>query len=169
MRSGHTEACVDLCRFAELPAVGVLAELMNDDGTVMRGTEVERFARSHSLGQCSIADLIAYSHARQRLIRRVATFSAASRIGPLSGHAFVTAFDEIQHFAFVYGDLGDGENVLTRLHRANVITDLFDGAPDIHFALNRFQVEGRGVLICLRDPAGWVPISGRLDPDSAEI
>ena len=168
MRSGHTEACVDLCRYADLPRVGVLAELMNDDGSVMRGPEIARFAQHHGLRRFSIADLIAYAHTRQQLIRRVATFPVSSRIGPLTAHSFNTVFDEIQHFVFVFGDLLGGENVLTRLHRANVITDLFGGAPDIQIALDRFEAEGQGVLVCLRDAAGWVPMSTIPRPDSSE-
>src|SRR2546421_11844793 len=68
MRSGHTEACVDLCRLAGLPAVGVLAELMNDSGTVMRGPQVAAFAEQHGLKTISIADLIAYRQAREKLV-----------------------------------------------------------------------------------------------------
>src|SRR5437879_4564265 len=70
MRSGHTEACIDLCRLAELPPVGVLSELMNDDGTVMRGPNVAAFAEPHTLRQISIDDLIAYTQVRDTLLRR---------------------------------------------------------------------------------------------------
>src|SRR5882672_2594390 len=72
MRSGHTEACIDLCRLAGLPPVGVLSELMNDDGTVTRGAEVAAFATRHKLTQISIADLINYRQAREKLVKRVA-------------------------------------------------------------------------------------------------
>src|ERR1700682_4804670 len=68
MRSGHTEACVDLCRLAGLPPVGVLAELMNDDGTVMRGADVAKFAEAHGLKRITIADLIAYRQVREKLV-----------------------------------------------------------------------------------------------------
>src|SRR3974390_1724800 len=71
MRSGHTEACVDLCRLAGLPPVGVLAELMNDDGTVMRGADVQSFAATHGLKHVTIADLIAQRQAREKLVERV--------------------------------------------------------------------------------------------------
>src|SRR6202050_2141478 len=74
MRSGHTEACVDLCRLAGLPPVGVLAELMNDDGTVMRGPQIAAFAERHKLARVTIADLIAYRQARERLVERVGEF-----------------------------------------------------------------------------------------------
>src|SRR6202166_4533970 len=82
MRSGHTEACVDLCRLARLPAVGVLGELMNDDGTVMRGPQVATFAEQHRLQRISIADLIAYRQVRDKLIERVAEFPVGSEVGP---------------------------------------------------------------------------------------
>src|SRR5712691_6836748 len=81
MRSGHTEACVDLCRLAGLAPVGVLAELMNDDGTVMRGPDVAAFAAKHKLVQVSIAELIAYRQNRDKLVERVGEFHVASEIG----------------------------------------------------------------------------------------
>jgi 3,4-dihydroxy 2-butanone 4-phosphate synthase/GTP cyclohydrolase II len=157
MRSGHTEACVDLCRLAGLPPVGVLAELMNDDGTVMRGATVTSFAAHHKLKQISIADLIAYRQARDKLVKRIGEFPVKSRIGTLQGYAYVTPFDAIQHMAFVYGRLGDGKNVLARLHRADIIRDVFGGAQSVHVALQRFKQEGRGVIVLLRDGAAGVP------------
>src|SRR5579862_3525339 len=119
MRSGHTEACVDLCKLAGLPPVGVLAELMNDDGTVMRGPEVADFSAKHRLQRVTIAELIAYRQARDKLVERVSEFPVESEIGTLTGYAFLTPFDPNYHMAFVYGRIGDGKNVLTRLHRAN--------------------------------------------------
>src|SRR5216117_958583 len=102
MRSGHTEACIDLCRLAGLSAVGVLAELMNDDGTVMRGPGVASFAEKHKLTQISIADIIAYRQAREKLVKRVAEFPVKSPIGTLNGYAYVTPFDTVNHMAVVY-------------------------------------------------------------------
>ena len=101
MRSGHTEACVDLCRLAGLPPVGVLSELMNDDGTVMRGPTVTAFAERHKLKQISIADIIAYRQSRDKLVKRIGEFPVQSAIGTLTGYAYVTPFDAIQHMAFV--------------------------------------------------------------------
>ena len=157
MRSGHTEACIDLCRLAGLPPVGVLSELMNDDGTVMRGPAVAAFAERHKLKQISIADLIAYRQAREKLVKRVGEFPVKSEIGTLTGYAYVTPFDAVQHMAFVYGKIGDGKNVLARLHRADIIRDVFGGANPVHAALERFKQEGRGVLVFLRDGAAGVP------------
>jgi 3,4-dihydroxy 2-butanone 4-phosphate synthase/GTP cyclohydrolase II len=159
MRSGHTEACVDLCRLSGLPPVGVLAELMNDDGTVMRGAAVTEFARKHALQCVSIADLIAYRQARDKLVKRVAEFQVESEIGKLAGYSYVTPFDQVHHMAFVFGRIGDGKNILARLHRADVISEVFGGAKPIHAALARFKAEGRGVLVFLRDGAAGVPAS----------
>jgi 3,4-dihydroxy 2-butanone 4-phosphate synthase/GTP cyclohydrolase II len=158
MRSGHTEACVDLCRLASLPPVGVLSELMKDDGTVMRGPEVAAFAQKHGLTQVSIAELIAYRQRRDKLVERVGEFPVSSEAGTLKGYAYVTPFDRVHHMAFVYGDLGNGKNVPARLHRADVIGDVFGGAKPIHAALARFKKEGRGVIVFLRDGTAGVPV-----------
>jgi 3,4-dihydroxy 2-butanone 4-phosphate synthase/GTP cyclohydrolase II len=159
MRSGHTEACVDLCRLAKLPAVGVLAELMNDDGTVMRGADVAAFAHQHRLARVSIAELIGYRQARDKLVERVGEFPVDSEIGRLHGYAYVTPFDKVHHMAFVHGRIGDGSGILARLHRADVIGDVFGGAKPIRAALRRFKTEGRGVLVFLRDGTAGVPVS----------
>jgi 3,4-dihydroxy 2-butanone 4-phosphate synthase / GTP cyclohydrolase II len=159
MRSGHTEACIDLCRLAGLPPVGVLAELMKDDGAMMHGPEVAAFADKHKLKHVSIAELIAYRQNRDKLVERVGEFPVASEIGTLNGYAYVTPFDRVHHMAFVYGDIGDGANVLARLHRADVIGDVFGGAKPIRAALARFKVEGRGVIIYLRDGSAGVPVA----------
>src|ERR1700734_2955718 len=158
MRSGHTEACVDLCRLAGVPPVGVLAELMNDNGTVMRGPEIAAFATHHKIERVTIADLIAYRQSRDKLIERLAEFPVDSEIGTLTGYAFQTPFDPFYHMAFVYGSIGQGKNVLTRLHRANLILDVFGGAKAIRRTLERFKAEGRGVLVVLRDGAAGVPV-----------
>ncbi|HWN49430.1 MAG TPA: 3,4-dihydroxy-2-butanone-4-phosphate synthase [Xanthobacteraceae bacterium] len=159
MRSGHTEACIDLCRLAGLPPVGVLSELMNDDGTVMRGAEVARFAEKHGLKRITIADLIAYRQVREKLVERVGEFTVATEIGTLKGYAYVTPFDKVYHMALVHGRIGDGRDVPTRLHRANILRDIFGGAPEVHGALRRFAKDGRGVIVFLRDGSAGVPVS----------
>jgi 3,4-dihydroxy 2-butanone 4-phosphate synthase/GTP cyclohydrolase II len=159
MRSGHTEACIDLCRLAGLPPAGVLSELTNDDGTVMRGPQVAAFAAKHKFVQVSIAELIAYRQTRDKLVERVTEFQVASEIGALRGYAYVTPFDRVHHMAFVHGDLGDGKEVPARLHRADVIGDVFGGAKPIHSALARFKQAGRGVIVYLRDGTAGVPVA----------
>jgi 3,4-dihydroxy 2-butanone 4-phosphate synthase / GTP cyclohydrolase II len=157
MRSGHTEACIDLCRLAGLPPVGVLSELMNDDGTVMRGAEVAAFAKRHKLAQVSIADLIAYRQMRDKLVKRVGEFPIKSVIGTLTGYAYVTPFDAVHHIAVVHGKIGDGKDVLSRLHRADIVRDVFGSTNPVHLALQRIKSEGRGVIVLLRDGTAGVP------------
>ncbi|MGA8171185.1 MAG: 3,4-dihydroxy-2-butanone-4-phosphate synthase [Methylocystis sp.] len=169
MRSGHTEAAVDLCRLAGLPPVGVICELANDDGSVMAGEQIAQFALQHKLTVISVADLIAYRQSREKLVERVATFPVETFAGPLTGHAYVTPFDSVRHFAFVYGSIGDGREIPARLHRADIIGDVFGGADTIKKTLTRFAQEGRGVLVYLRDGAAGVPANVMSAPeDSSE-
>jgi 3,4-dihydroxy 2-butanone 4-phosphate synthase/GTP cyclohydrolase II len=159
MRSGHTEACIDLCRLAGLPSVGVLAELMNDDGTVMRGGDIAALAAKHGLKAITIADLISYRQAREKLVERVSEFSVATEIGALKGYAYLTPFDRVYHMAAVYGRIAEGHDVPTRLHRASLIDDVFGGAKSVRAALRRFEQEGRGVIVVLRDGTAGVPVT----------
>jgi 3,4-dihydroxy 2-butanone 4-phosphate synthase / GTP cyclohydrolase II len=157
MRSGHTEAAIDLCRLAAIEPVAAICELVNDNGTVMRGPQVAAFAKKHALKRISVADLIAYRQARDKLVTRVAEFAIETEAGEFTGYAYVTPFDKVHHFAFVYGAIGDGRDVPTRLHRANIIEDVFAGAKPIHAALARFKEIGRGVLVYLREGTSGVP------------
>lgn len=168
MRTGHTEATVDLCRLAGLPEVGVICELVNDDGTVMRGPQVADFARTHGLKHVSIADLIAYRQAREKLVERVSSFVVETEGGSLQGHAYATPFDPVHHLVFVHGRIGDGRAVPVRLHRADVVKDVFGGAPAIKAALETFRKEGRGVLVYLRDGTVGVPVNVQGGPTGSE-
>jgi 3,4-dihydroxy 2-butanone 4-phosphate synthase/GTP cyclohydrolase II len=159
VRTGHTEATTDLCRLAGLPEVGVICEMMNDDGTVMRGPQVRAFAERHGLKHVSIAEMVSYRQAREKLVERVSTFTIETEIGPITGHAYATPFDPVHHLAFVHGRIGDGLDIPTRLHRADVIKDVFGGAPAIKAAIETFRREGRGVLVYLRDGTVGVPAS----------
>ncbi|MGB3273270.1 MAG: 3,4-dihydroxy-2-butanone-4-phosphate synthase [Xanthobacteraceae bacterium] len=168
LRSGHTEAAVDLCRLAGLPPVGVISELMNDDGSVMKGEQVARFAAAHGLRHVTIADMIAYRQAREKLVERVSSFTTDSPIGPLQGFAYRTPFDPVYHAAFVYGGVGDGRNILTRFHKPNIVKDVFLGHDRVSAALEHFRKEGRGVLVYLRDGAAGVPVEPIDAPHTAE-
>ncbi len=168
MRSGHTEAAVDLCKLADLPAVAVICELANDDGTVMVGPQIEAFADKHNLKRISVADLIAYRQAREKLVERVACFPLRTPFGELQGYAYRTPFDPVLHFAFVHGAVGDGREMPARLHRADIVSDIF-GDGVIPRVLQRFMAEGRGALVYLRDGAAGVPanLSGA-EPTSSD-
>lgn len=159
MRSGHTEAAVDLCKLAGLPPVGVICELANDDGTVMKGDQIVAFAQTHGLKRVSVADMIAYRQKRERLVERVGSFPVKTRFGEMTGYAYTTPFDAVHHFALVHGSIGDGAGVLARLHRANVISDVFQSTGAVDRALERFAAEGRGVLVYLREGTAGVPLT----------
>ncbi|ACB94590.1 3,4-dihydroxy-2-butanone-4-phosphate synthase [Beijerinckia indica] len=171
MRSGHTEAAVDLCRLAGLPPVGVICELTNDDGTVMVGAQINAFAKDHGLKRISVADLIAYRQAREKLVERVASFSVEGPCGPLTGYAYRTPYDSVQHFAFVEGEIGDGRAMPTRLHRVDIVADVITGGETIRKTFAKFKTEGRGVFIYLRDGTAGVPaqITGQDKMDSEAL
>ncbi len=168
LRSGHTEAAVDLCKMSNLPPVGVISELMNDDGTVMKGEQVVKFAKKHNLKHVTIADMIAYRQAREKLIERVSTFTVDTPIGSMQGYAYRSPFDPIHHVAFVYNSIGDGQNVLTRFHKPNIVRDIFFGHDRVAAALEVFKKNGSGVLVYLRDGAAGVPVAPLESDRSAE-
>ncbi|MCK0195990.1 3,4-dihydroxy-2-butanone-4-phosphate synthase [Ancylobacter sp. 6x-1] len=157
MRSGHTEAAVDLCKLAGLEPVGVIGEMVNDDGTVMKGPRIAEFAAQHKLTRISVADLIAYRQAREKLVTRTAEFAAPTAVGEMHGISYVTPFESVNHIALVHGKIGDGQDVLVRLHRADPIGDVFTGGKAILASLERIKAEGRGVLVYLRDGTAGVP------------
>ena len=167
MRSGHTEAAVDLCKLAGLPPVAVICELANDDGTVMVGPQIETFAAKHKLKRISVADLIAYRQAREKLVERVAAFPVKTPIGELAGYAYRTPFDPVLHFAFVHGSVGEGRDMPARLHRADILGDIFGGGPIPH-VLQRFKTEGRGALVYLRDGSAGVPANFSAEPQGSD-
>jgi len=169
MRSGHTEAGVDLCKLAGLPPVGVLAEMVNDDGTVMRGPAIARFAEQHGFRQISVADLIAWRQRSEKLVARVGEQAITTPCGPGRAIAYRTEWDPTQHVAVVFGDIGDGKGVLVRLHRESVIEDVFAARGRLERILSRLQASGRGVLVYLREGAVGVASDGAPRPRDAAI
>jgi 3,4-dihydroxy 2-butanone 4-phosphate synthase / GTP cyclohydrolase II len=168
MRSGHTEAAVDLCRLAGLPPVGVICELANDDGSVMTGSQIDDFAKNHNLKRTSVADLIAWRQVREKLVERLSTFSLATSIGEVTAHAYASPLDHVQHLVLVHGDIGEGTNILTRFHRADAAADVFGGAKAITGALDAIAQEGRGVLVYLRDGSVGVPRKDLNTPSTSD-
>ena len=166
IRSGHTEAAVDLCQLAGLPAVGVLAELVNDDGTVMRGPQVAAFAEAHGLRQVSLNDLIAWRQRNERLVERVADEERDMEGRALRVISYKTPFDSLHHVAMIVGDIRDGSDVPVRLLREHVVEDVFGPATPRN-ALARIEGAGRGVLVYLRDGAVGVA-AANLDGDPDE-
>ncbi len=167
MRSGHTEASVDLVRLAGLHPAGVICELVNDDGTVKRGPQVTAFAREHNLKIISVADLITYRQARERLVNQENQFDIATPIGKVRGIAYSTPFDSVQHLALVYGDISGGKNIPVRLHREDIVADIF-GAPHVlNSVYDIFKREGRGVLVYLREGTAGVPAGQKMGAEKS--
>jgi len=152
MRSGHTEAAVDLCRLADLPPVGVICELVNDDGTVMRGDRLRAFARDHGLRTVTIADLIAHRQRTETLVARVREVPFNLRSGR-AARAFIYAlpWDPMHHVAIVLGDIDAAAVVPVRLHVENVIDDVFGADERLQRIAAEMEAEGCGVIVYLRE------------------
>jgi 3,4-dihydroxy 2-butanone 4-phosphate synthase/GTP cyclohydrolase II len=157
MRSGHTEAAVDLVKLAGLHPAGVICELVNDDGSVKRGPQVMAFAREHGFKIISVADLIAYRQRRERLVEQTAQFDVDTAIGKARGFSYVTPFDQVEQLALVFGDVSSGKNVPVRLHRENVLEDVFGTRTTLTKVFDVFKREGCGILVYLQEGAAGVP------------
>jgi 3,4-dihydroxy 2-butanone 4-phosphate synthase/GTP cyclohydrolase II len=167
MRTGHTEAAVDLCRLAGLPPVGVLAELVNDDGTVKHGEQVAQFATAHGLRRISVADIIAWRQRSETLVERAGDSEINTRAGRARAVTYVTPFDSTQHLALVFGDIGEGRSIPVRFHREAVVDDVFGTRSDIDRMMERMAATGRGVIVYLREHAAGVAESGGRARDAA--
>jgi 3,4-dihydroxy 2-butanone 4-phosphate synthase/GTP cyclohydrolase II len=160
MRSGHTEAAVDLCRLANLPPIGVIAELINDDGTVTKGEAVTRFADQHRLQVVSVADLIGWRRRRERLVQRVAEVKISTIAGPATAISYSIPWDPMQHLAIVCGDIRDGRGIPVRLHLESVVTDVFGQWSLLDEAMRRIANYGRGIVVYLREGSVGVGSAG---------
>jgi 3,4-dihydroxy 2-butanone 4-phosphate synthase/GTP cyclohydrolase II len=155
IRSGHTEAATDLARLAGLPEIGVLAEVVNDDGTVKRLRQLREFAREHGLKIVSIADLIEHRIRTETLVKRIETMRIRTPIGDADLHVYTTPFDETQHLAVVFGSVAGKKAVPCRIHHEQPLRDLFAVPRSqrwLDVALARFESGGAGVLVYVRDP-----------------
>ena len=172
VRSGHTEAGVDLAELAGLPPVSLLAELVNDDGTVQRLPQLFDFAARYGLKIITIADLIAYRQTRERLVERTREFRVKTRIGNARALAYKTKFEDAEHLALVFGEVRGDLSVPVRIHREKLIEDVFGPQRDhdlnlLDASLDRIQALGRGVVIYLRSGFVGVPLE-RLAQQSRE-
>jgi 3,4-dihydroxy 2-butanone 4-phosphate synthase/GTP cyclohydrolase II len=158
-RPGHTEAAIDLARMAGLRPAGVLCELVNDDGTMMRLPDLRRFADTHGLCLITIADLIAYRRAHERQVEKLAEARMPTEYGVFRALGYRALADGSDHVALVYGEIGDGEDVLVRVHSECLTGDVFgslrcDCGPQLQAALRRVAEEGRGVVLYVRGHEG---------------
>jgi 3,4-dihydroxy 2-butanone 4-phosphate synthase/GTP cyclohydrolase II len=168
MRSGHTEAAVDLCKLAGLPQVGVICELVNDDGTVKRGPQVTAFAEEHGLKRVSVADLIAYRQRQETLIERVECFDMDTPGGKAKAYTYTLPWDSMQHLAVVFGDIRDGEDVPVRLHSEDVASDVFGIKHRLDDIMKTMGEARRGVIVYLREGSVGVGHRDRNRPAQGE-
>ena len=158
-RPGHTEASLDLARLAGLTPAGVIAEIVNDDGSMARLPQLRAFADEHGLALVSIADLVAYRRRTEVLVVRVAEARLPTRHGDFRAVGFRSTVDAAEHLALVRGDLGDGADVLVRVHSECLTGDVLgslrcDCGPQLDAALHAVAAEGRGVVLYLRGHEG---------------
>jgi 3,4-dihydroxy 2-butanone 4-phosphate synthase/GTP cyclohydrolase II len=155
IRAGHTEAAVDLCTLAGLQPAGVLCEIMNDDGTMARRSELEAFARQHNLKMGTIADLIRYRLRNERSVERVSEQMVQTELGEFRLVAYQDRVHGGLHVALVHGRLDGSEPPLVRVHVADTLRDLFGVRGDsrawtLRAALERVVRSGSGVVVVLR-------------------
>jgi 3,4-dihydroxy 2-butanone 4-phosphate synthase/GTP cyclohydrolase II len=158
-RRGHTEAAVDLARLADLTPVGVLVEIVNDDGTMRRAPELRAFADEHGLAMISIDELVRYRHRTEALVERVAETRLPTAHGEFAAYGYRSTIDGSEHLALVYGDISGEEPVLARVHSECLTGDVFgsqrcDCGPQLDEALERVVAAGRGVVVYLRGHEG---------------
>jgi 3,4-dihydroxy 2-butanone 4-phosphate synthase/GTP cyclohydrolase II len=158
-RAGHTEAGVDLARMAGCFPAGVLAEIVNDDGTMQRMADLKEFAAEHELVLVTIADLIRYRRHREKLVRRVSEARIPTQYGDFTAHVFASLLDGTEHLAFVRGEVSGKSDVLVRVHSECLTGDVFgslrcDCGVQLDRALERVAREGKGVVVYLRGHEG---------------
>jgi 3,4-dihydroxy 2-butanone 4-phosphate synthase / GTP cyclohydrolase II len=158
-RAGHTEAAVDLARLAGLYPAGALAEVVNDDGTMARLPELDRFAAEHGLRLISIADLIRYRRHREKLVRRISEARIPTKYGEFTAYVFESLLDGTEHMAFVRGEVAGKPNVLVRVHSECLTGDVFgsircDCGVQLDLALEHVALEDQGVIVYLRGHEG---------------
>jgi 3,4-dihydroxy 2-butanone 4-phosphate synthase/GTP cyclohydrolase II len=158
-RRGHTEAAVDLARLAGLTPAGVLAEVVNDDGTMARLPQLEVFAKEHDLKLISIEQLAEYRKRTERVVERVTETRIPNRYGMWRAVGYASAVDGGEHVALVLGDIGDGEDVLVRAHSECLTGDVLgsercDCGTQLDAAMAAIAAEGRGVILYLRGHEG---------------
>ena len=167
VRAGQTEAGVDLARIAGLYPAGVICEIMNEDGTMARVPELTKFAKKHGLLMITIADLIQYRMRTERLVKRIESADLPTPHGAFRIFAYENQIDNETHIALVSGDIGDGKDVLVRVHSKCLTGDVFhsgrcDCGAQLETALARIAKEGRGVLLYLNQEGRGIGLANKI-------
>ena len=166
-RGGHTEATVDLMRLAGLKACGLCCEIMRDDGTMMRTSELMELAKQYGLTFITIHDLREYRKRHEKLVDRVAATHLPTRYGEFRAYGYVNRLNGEHHVALVKGELGDGQDVLCRVHSECLTGDAFgslrcDCGQQLSAALTQIEQEGRGVLLYMRQEGRGIGLMNKL-------
>ncbi len=167
VRAAHTETAVDLARLAGFYPAGVVCEIMNEDGSMARLPQLEVFAEQHNLKIITVKDLIAYRMRNEKLVHRIAEFDLPTTFGRFRGVAYETAIDEVCHVAMVMGEVGDGKDMLVRVHSECLTGDALhsmrcDCAVNRDAALSMIAKEGRGVLLYLHQEGRGIGLANKL-------
>jgi 3,4-dihydroxy 2-butanone 4-phosphate synthase / GTP cyclohydrolase II len=167
VRAGQTEAAVDLARIAGLTPAGVICEIMNEDGTMARVPALAKFAKRHKVLMITIADLIRYRMQTEGLVRKVAEADLPTEHGAFRVHAFQSLINEETHVALVCGKIGDGKDVLVRVHSKCLTGDVFhsmrcDCGEQLETALKRIALAGRGVLLYLNQEGRGIGLANKI-------
>jgi 3,4-dihydroxy 2-butanone 4-phosphate synthase / GTP cyclohydrolase II len=167
VRAGHSEAAVDLARLAGFYPAGVVVEIMDEDGTMMRLPKLRDFARKYDLELITVKDLIAYRMRTERMVERIADFSLPTTFGVFRGIAFESKIDNVAHVAMVMGEIGDGKNLLVRVHSECLTGDGLhsmrcDCGPQRDAALRMIAREKRGVLLYLHQEGRGIGLAAKL-------
>ena len=166
-REGHTEATVDLCRLAGLKACGLCCEIMREDGTMMRTPELMELAKRFGLTFITIKDLQEYRKCHEKLVDREAAVHMPTKYGDFTAYGYVNRLNGEHHVALVKGDIGDGEDVLCRVHSECLTGDTFgslrcDCGQQLSAALTQIEKEGRGILLYMRQEGRGIGLINKL-------
>ncbi|MFL5612366.1 MAG: bifunctional 3,4-dihydroxy-2-butanone-4-phosphate synthase/GTP cyclohydrolase II [Gemmatimonadaceae bacterium] len=166
-RVGHTEAAIDLARLAGLGAAGVICEILNEDGSAARRPQLERFAREHGIAFITVGQLVAHRLKTERLVHRVAEARLPTEHGGWRIVGYKNDVDQHEHVALVFGEIGDGENVLVRMHSKCLTGDVFhslrcDCGWQLDTAMQMIAAEGRGVVVYLDQEGRGIGLLNKL-------
>ena len=166
-RAGHTEAAVDLVQLAGCRPIGVICEIMNDDGTMARLPELVKFARKHRLKVCAIADLIQYRRTREKLVERVEVVKLPTEYGSFDLYLYRSKLEGLDHLALVCGEVAGKRNVLVRVHSECLTGDVFgsrrcDCGPQLHQAMRQVAEAGCGVVVYMRQEGRGIGLANKI-------
>jgi 3,4-dihydroxy 2-butanone 4-phosphate synthase/GTP cyclohydrolase II len=166
-RAGHTEAAVDLVRLAGCRSIGVICEIMNDDGTMARLSQLLKFARKHRLKICTVADLIQHRQTREKLVERVETVKMPTDYGDFELHLYRSKVDGQHHLALVHGDVAGRGKILVRVHSECLTGDVFgsrrcDCGSQLHQAMRQIAGAGRGVIVYMRQEGRGIGLAPKI-------